>query len=374
MNNGQKKKKVGILTFHASHNYGSMLQAWALQTYLQQRGMDVMIINYRSYVQRKLFIDPLKWYVLRIAQNLICAPRIYIQNVKKWRLFERFMRENYRLSDICLEPKDIQRVVTESKLDVVVVGSDQIWNANCLDFSIAYYWPFNISGVKVISYAPSFGSTMNFGVPDYRSFMKSFLSNFDSLSVRDEAGSRFLTELMGYEVCSAPDPTLLLSKQSYLNLFASIPKVKGDYIFYYTPWQDDKMERFVLQLAKKYNLPIVSSADTTKYYGGMKYYQAVGPCEFLNLIYNAKYVCGYSFHLLVFSLLFHKNFVSIDGNKDARMASLLKMVGLETFGIPAETEISELDFENINWAKVDSEISEYQKVGYEYLAQSIGNE
>ena len=41
--------KIGIITFHASFNYGSMLQAWAMQTYLEQQGHEVWIVNYRFH-------------------------------------------------------------------------------------------------------------------------------------------------------------------------------------------------------------------------------------------------------------------------------------------------------------------------------------
>lgn len=39
--------KIGILTFHCAYNYGAVLQAFALQKYLQQMGNNVHIIDYR---------------------------------------------------------------------------------------------------------------------------------------------------------------------------------------------------------------------------------------------------------------------------------------------------------------------------------------
>ena len=49
------KLEIGIITFHASHNYGSMLQAYALQSTLQGLGADVTIINYRSQIQQDIY-------------------------------------------------------------------------------------------------------------------------------------------------------------------------------------------------------------------------------------------------------------------------------------------------------------------------------
>ena len=42
-------KKVGILTFHDAHNYGAVLQAYALKKYLINLGLDATIINYHHY-------------------------------------------------------------------------------------------------------------------------------------------------------------------------------------------------------------------------------------------------------------------------------------------------------------------------------------
>ena len=51
--------KIGILTFHCAHNYGAVLQCYALQEYLKHLGHDVYVINYRpSYLKYGLFI----WY------------------------------------------------------------------------------------------------------------------------------------------------------------------------------------------------------------------------------------------------------------------------------------------------------------------------
>ena len=40
--------KIGILTFHNAHNYGAVLQAYALRTKLRSLGYDAHIVNYRN--------------------------------------------------------------------------------------------------------------------------------------------------------------------------------------------------------------------------------------------------------------------------------------------------------------------------------------
>ena len=48
-------KKVGIITFHASYNCGSMLQAFALQRFLEKNGYDAEMIDFSSKGQRRLY-------------------------------------------------------------------------------------------------------------------------------------------------------------------------------------------------------------------------------------------------------------------------------------------------------------------------------
>ena len=39
--------KAGIVTFNSAHNYGAVLQVFAMQEYLKSLGMEVDVINYR---------------------------------------------------------------------------------------------------------------------------------------------------------------------------------------------------------------------------------------------------------------------------------------------------------------------------------------
>ena len=42
-------KSAGILTFHDAHNYGAVLQAYALKKYIKKLGIDAKVINYHHY-------------------------------------------------------------------------------------------------------------------------------------------------------------------------------------------------------------------------------------------------------------------------------------------------------------------------------------
>lgn len=92
--------RIGIITFHASHNYGSMLQAWALQTYLEKQGHQVEIVNYRSNIQRIVYHKPICFVngdvALASMKRLLMYPQSIRPLYKKWHLFEIFLTDELK--------------------------------------------------------------------------------------------------------------------------------------------------------------------------------------------------------------------------------------------------------------------------------------
>ena len=118
--------RIGILTFHCAHNYGAMLQCYALQEYLKGRGDEVYVIDYRPdylthpYKKHKLSHwlskDP-----LRTLKRLLSEPFLLKKRGKRWDGFDNFMRMKLNLY-----PYDMSS--DYSNFDWLLFGSDQIWN------------------------------------------------------------------------------------------------------------------------------------------------------------------------------------------------------------------------------------------------------
>lgn len=321
--------KIGIVTFHASHNYGSMLQAWALQMFLTKQGHEVEFINYRSSYQKKMYFKAFEWGNMNAwkssLKRLFLYPSSFEGLNKKWYLFETFLQNELHHTK---EYNTIEQLY-QAKLDyeLVIVGSDQIWNTDTRECTEAYF--ANFVNCPKISYAASFGPDVSRVKVD---FIRKHLKGFQALSVREEAGKRFLIENgLANDVKIVCDPTLLLSSHDYDELIDEKPLVEGDYIFFYTP---HAVPRAYFPLANRVGemlgLPVLTDrayypADIG-HYDYISNYPEVGPKEFLNLIKNAKLILGGSFHMLVFSLLFHKDFYSINGDVDERTKNLLSKV------------------------------------------------
>lgn len=93
-------KSVGIITFHASHNYGSMLQAYALQQTVKSLGFDCRIINLRTPVQRQ-FYKPFylqDGWIKKV--KAIRYPLIACADIRKHQLFEQFMLDHYLMTEV----------------------------------------------------------------------------------------------------------------------------------------------------------------------------------------------------------------------------------------------------------------------------------
>lgn len=323
-----EQKKVGVLTFHASHNYGSCLQAYALQTTLKKLGVQPEIINFRTARQKDAYAVFTKRkglkYLLKNAARLL----YYASLKKRHQLFENFIKKEYRLSP--------QEYATAEELETVafdyqavIAGSDQIWNPRPADFDWAYYLPF-VKDVKKISYAPSFGPFFGNEQNDKTQQIVEKINKFHAVSVREAQGKAYLQQHTDKDITVTLDPTLLLTKEDWMPLVKSEPIVQGDYIFLYTLFSSPEINQIAKRLSKKLNTKVVVSNFSNQYdvITPYKKHFDTGPKEFLNLIYHAKFVLVTSFHGTVFSVLFEKPFLAINGDKDNRISNLLALTGL----------------------------------------------
>lgn len=370
--------KIGILTFHASHNYGSMLQAYALQRYLNTHGHDAETINLRIKFQQELYNYPLKpvsWKYKPYINSLANPVWLY-HACRKWQKYERFLKENIRLTENTYANWDEVRAdLPRLGYECIITGGDQIWNMNCKDFTVSYYLPSALQGIRKVSYSPSFGGAFLSKITsEQKSFIKRCLSDYDHISVRESSMQFFLSELLdNKKVTIAADPTLLLNADDFNALISEKAIVEGKYIFYYTPRYNGKAERLAKLIGQQYGIKVVTSFPHILNNRGMKTVPEAGPAEFLNLLKNATMVIGKSFHLVVFSLLFHKDFIAVDGDKDARMVSILEKLGIKERGEVNESNYKDIALSELDYMRIDGVINEMRKDSETYIHQALNS-
>lgn len=332
------KKSVGIITFHASHNYGSMLQAYALQQVLLNLGFDCEIINFRTEIQKKLYCLPYLRgnFGSRIKHLLAYLPFLYVLKKKDY-LFESFLIKELKLSS-CEFSTSKELELSNLQYDYYISGSDQIWNIQGLDFDWAYFLSF-IKNKKKVAYAPSMGP---FPFIDEKSlkYIAQYIADYDAISVREQSTVDCLKGVLHVEYPLVLDPTLLLPSTSWSTWIGEEPIFKGEYIFLYAPCYDASVFKMAQLLSKQLKLKVVVSqlygairADSWLLDSTFTAYLKVGPKEFLNLCKYATCTIGKSFHLAIFSILLNVPFFIIDGLKDSRTRTLLQSLKLTSQAI-----------------------------------------
>lgn len=373
--------KIGLLTYHAAYNYGSVLQAFATQKVIQNLGYDVSIINYRTDEQKKYYKSIVRTsygvrFLLKELMRLPALKKRYTRNRK----FEQFITERMNLTKEVRIPEEVYAIW--DNFDVVVSGSDQIWNKHSFELENAdweFMAPYLLKGYngKKISY----GSSLPNMSSDEINKIIPYLFGFDYIACREDSTSLMLSERLHREIDSVLDPTLLLNKKDWLGCF-DIPQEQneGNYILYYTLINGTKAKQQMIKriehIAKQVgcDVLVLSPSSVILNHGkNTRIIEDAGPEDFLRLINGSRFVFTDSYHGTAFSVNFCKPFICLGlyGNQ-VRQLNLLKKLGIEDRIISSIGEIDE-DVLNreIDFQAVDLLLSEHRAKSLQYLRYAI---
>ena len=301
-------KKIGIITFHDGINYGTFLQCFSLQSYLTQEGHDVTVINYKSFEntikENKCTI--FSKYPVRLFKNI--KKFLYFKSLNKYRL--HLSKRFYSLSD-----QDLKN------FDCIIFGSDEIWNFKhpLFGFDPTYFGAgFN---KKLISYAPSFGQSSSFEIPE--TIIKS-ISKFHSISVRDQLSKSAILNKVKGNIEIVLDPTFLIDLLSVNNVVED--DMYEESILVYSNQNLNPSEFLSFSELEKYETISVSYKNS--YCNRSIFSPTIN--EFLNIFKNSNFIITDTFHGCVFSLIFNKQFMYVPNkNKSNKITSLLKLFDLD---------------------------------------------
>lgn len=364
--------KVGIATFHWSNNYGAVMQAHALQVYLEERGHLVEILDFRPGGHAPRWK---KW----IGKNRR-------ECIKKWsvlhkqRLFDSFRKQHLKLSAVSAADK-IELKRFEGEYDTLIAGSDQVWNPRWLEqfdgmFDF-YFLSFGRKGVKRISYAASIGHSHEHSLEEHwQKKLAERLPGINVISVRERSSIPLVEALCGRKDAKlVVDPTILLPREYYERMVGSAHGSTGHYVFSYLlhGLEDDAQE--VLEAFIDQDVKIVR-CDAVKT-GLHKGYVLPMPVQWLAYIRDAAYIVTNSFHAVVFSLIFHTPFTAIliggaVGAMNSRITDLLEAVGLTDRVIEPGQGIREsVNDKTIDWDEVDFRLNKFKQSSEEYIRINI---
>lgn len=324
--------KIGILTYHRAENYGALLQAYGLKTYLETLGHDVSFVDYWPDYHKEYFdlFSIHRFMNVGLKAKAIMLYNLLFYNIRKKRKqnLQRFMYGKLGLSKAS---KYTSHADLCNEYDVVFYGSDQIWRKQGMPshpgFDLWYIGSENITAKKKIAYAASMGPTI-LSMSD-KEFLKQMLKNFSFIYAR-ESSLKVLVNELGYHCNQVIDPVFLLDKNKWGGLTSNVPLKKQKYILVYNLLANKDTIKFAEMLGKKHGLTIV---EISKSYGFRKltkrYNHTASVEEFLSLIKNSEFVVSNSFHGVAFSIIFEKQFYAVGmGNKADRVKSLLNCLKL----------------------------------------------
>lgn len=364
--------KIATLTFHGAHNYGSMLQAYALQTFVRKiiaetgRSCEYKILNYRSDIQKQLYspvpgtgsVAAIKGFLYSFYKNQLDAQR---------QKFEDFMVYQLNTTEEFSNSAELPHITRD--YDCLLSGSDQVWNIRAQDFDFSYL--FEGCNQRKMSYAASLGPLqIDWSKYDKTRFLEA-IRGFDCISVREEKSKKMLAEVYpGVDAQVHVDPTLLLDRQEWRQIQSDMNYRDGEYILFYCLEPDRRHIRIAQMLSKKSGLPVVATRYRNKYdYFNpfVKLYDA-GPLDFLSLVDHASIVLTSSFHGTAFSLIYGKPFIAIDGMKDGRISNILRLANAKCNAISLDA--SRIDSMPLPM-DVDMWISEEREKSKQYLLKSL---
>lgn len=313
--------RIAILTFQFADNYGAMLQAYALRTYLISIGHDVSFVPYYPNSAKKVYsINPfIKGISLKNRIKLILNYKNHkLQN----ELFEHF-REQYLSCNTCFsEEKQVIDYLMD--YDLLICGSDQIWNNNITGNTTIYYG--GDSKIKRISYAASLGTKHLTNIQ--KSYSEKFFPLFNKISVREKQSKELLNSI-DCNIRVDLDPVFLLSCNEW-NQLQSNYQITKPFMLLYLLQEDSRLLTIAINYSKENNLDLIEIHPTTAvYHRGSKHMKNVGPKEFIYLIEKTECVCTNSFHAVAFSIIFKKKLIHIPNIVSPdRTTSLLNTIGI----------------------------------------------
>lgn len=376
-------KKVAIVSA-INTNYGTLLQAYAMQTELKKIGIDTEILYYTSNPIKQFYrIFNLKFLITKLkAVNVkMTAKCKYPDIYKKLRLrdnvFMSFRKNNLVMTSHISDKKELSMMIKNYR--GVVLGSDQVWNPQNLEMDY-YTLNFVPDDIPKVAYAPSFGVSE---IPKQQiKRTQSYLNRIQHISVRETAGKQIIQKITGRNVPVVCDPTALLTSEQWDQLKSKKQYTEGKYIFCYFLGSNMQYRDFANRMAENSGLPIIAIQHMDEFVKGDLNFADivpydVDPSDFINLVANAELVLTDSFHGMMFSVYYRRNFFvfNYDSGKRAsvnsRIDSIMNYLDIDDRRLYGTEDVTDCLERTIDWDKIHSQLDGFRHASEEYLLNAL---
>lgn len=381
--------RIGLIAAY-NDNYGSLLQVYATQQVLMEMGHSCEIIVYKkrkilTQIMRCFNISLLKMKTDVIFRQLVTRT-FYTDIYKDVKIrnnrFKEFREKNLVFADEVFEEDSLREKICNN-YDLVLLGSDQVWNPINMG---THFFTMELvpDNVYKITYAPSFGVST---IPWYQEAnTRKYLNRIECISVREKTGAEIIKKYTGRNVKVVCDPTILINKKKWFSVGDRERIVYDNYLFCYFLGNNQNQRKLAKEYAQKNSLKIVALQHLDEFikedisFADFALYD-IDPFDFISLIKNATSVMTDSFHGTIFSILYEKNFYSFPrfSNKrkqstNSRIDNILNIVNLQNRKLTGYENIEKLcclDKEVIDYQSVENKLAAFQKYSLEYLESAF---
>lgn len=345
--------KIALLTIWHEKNYGAELQAYATMKVLQKLGHDVRMIDIRLSDMEKPSIGG---YLSLLIESISPCQRKFNNFWKKHILTTRRYKS---IDELQMSPPNA---------DIYLVGSDQVWNPEITKkFIKIFFLDFGSKEVKRISYASSFG-TDKWVFPEIEKDIYKLLDAFSHVTCREKTGVGILKKEFGIEAKTVIDPTLLLGDYTEF-----LKEVKNrNTLVCYPLGEDIELQEYARCLANKIGLTYVDNFNK-KVILKKVIWNRNSIDEWISNIASSKLVLTRSFHGMLFSIMFNKDFIVVSGKRNSRLVDFLSEIGLmdRYFTSINEVERSNIFRTSIDYTTVNKRIARMREYSIEIFNQII---
>lgn len=358
-------KKVGILTFQDSSNFGSALQTYGLWKKVKELGYEPEIIDYIcEKIQKNELPEKIKWKNLKnIKKNITTLLFSKFYFIKHDNLY-RFLKENAVITDQKYYTSNIKD--TNIKYDQFLVGSDIVWSPSLTE-DYSYFLNFVVEEKKKISFASSVGNALT---TLEKEKIKPLINRFQTVTVREIQSKEWIEELYHNDVKVVCDPTMLLKREEW-EKFAGKRIISEKYVLVYFNSKNNKCLNDAIQYAKKNHLKVYYIN-----YGIKKAnFKTIRPEtieDFLSLMLYAEHIFTASYHGLLFSLYFNRPVLFYNRAHKSRMISLSKILEIEDKN-GDEIDINKYQVNN-DFKKINNKIEQFRKESIDVLEEMLSKE
>ena len=252
------KRKCGIVTFHSAYNYGSVLQSYAMVMTMKNLGLDAEIIDFRHPHTTDMYEwrlwTPYKNWKWNLKDFILRG--IFGIGKNREKVFRNFIETKLPLSQRVTNRNEI----SPYKYDVLVCGSDQIWNlASSGENDPIYFLDFGKTKCK-FSYAASAGNS-KFSPTEHDIYLR-YLKNLKSIGVREQFLKDYIKDEFNLDSEVNPDPTFLLKAKEWEKLENKYFGMPKHYLLVYTLLKADETLAFAQKVGKKLKLLVVNICNT----------------------------------------------------------------------------------------------------------------